>query len=53
MLSSIGKQYRESVLKKSICAEHLSVESYTVIISQQSYLLFWVFRHPLTLSFQA
>ena len=32
------------------CAEHLTVESYTVIICKQSYL---VFHHPLTLSFQA
>jgi len=35
------------------CAEHLTVESYTVVICQQSYLLLSVFRHPLTLSFQA
>ena len=36
-------------------AEHLTVESYTIIISQQSYLLSYllllVFHHPLTLSF--
>jgi len=36
-----------------ICAEHLTVESYTVFICQQSYLLLLVFHHPLTLSFQA
>jgi len=35
------------------CAEHLTVESYTVIICQQSYLLLLIFHHPLTLSFQA
>jgi len=34
-------------------AEHLTVESYTVVICQQSYLLLLVFNHPLTLSFQA
>jgi len=34
-------------------AEHLTVESYTVVICQQSYLLLLVFHHPLTLSFQA
>ena len=34
------------------CAEHLTVESYTVIICQQSYLLLSVFHQPLTLSFQ-
>jgi len=33
--------------------EHLTVESYTVVICQQSYLLLLVFHHPLTLSFQA
>ena len=32
------------------CAEHLTVESYTIIISVQSYLLLLVFHHPLTLS---
>ena len=35
------------------CAEHLTVESYTIIISLQSYLLSYlllVFHHPLTLS---
>ena len=32
------------------CAEHLTVESYTIIISLQSYLLLLVFHHPLTLS---
>ena len=32
------------------CAEYLTVESYTVVICQRSYL---VFHHPLTLSFQA
>jgi len=36
------------------CAEHLTVESYTIIISIQSYLLSYllllVFHHPLTLS---
>ena len=32
------------------CAEHLTVESYTIIISLQSYLLLLVFDHPLTLS---
>jgi len=31
-------------------AEHLTVESYTIIISLQSYLLLLVFHHPLTLS---
>jgi len=31
------------------CAEHLTVESYTIIVSLQSYLLLLVFRHPLTL----
>ena len=31
------------------CAEHLTAESYTVIICQQSYLLLLVFHHPLTL----
>jgi len=31
-------------------AEHLTVESYTVIISLQSYSLLLVFHHPLTLS---
>ena len=30
--------------------EHLTVESYTIIISLQSYLLLLVFHHPLTLS---
>jgi len=35
------------------CAEHLTVESYTVIICQQSYLLLSVSHLPLTLSFQA
>jgi len=34
-------------------AEHLTVESYTVVICQQSYLLLSVFHIPLTLSFQA
>jgi len=33
------------------CVEHLTVESYTVIICQQSYLLLLVFDHPLTHSF--
>ena len=36
-----------------IYAEHLTVESYTIIISLQSYLLSYlllVFHHPLTLS---
>ena len=33
--------------------EHLTVESYTVVICQQSYLLLLVFHYPLTLSFQA
>ena len=36
------------------CAEHLTVESYTIITSLQSYLLSYllllVFHHPLTLS---
>jgi len=36
------------------CAEHFTVESYTIIISLQSYLLSYllllVFHHPLTLS---
>ena len=36
------------------CTEHLTVESYTIIISLQSYLLshllLLVFHHPLTLS---
>ena len=32
------------------CAEHLTVESYTIIISLQSYLLLLVFHHPLTLT---
>ena len=36
------------------CAEHLTVESYTIIVSLQSYLLSYllllVFHHPLTLS---
>ena len=34
------------------CAEHLTVESYTIIISLQSYLLSYLlaFHHPLTLS---
>jgi len=35
------------------CAEHLTVESYTIIIPLQSYLLSYlllVFHHPLTLS---
>ena len=35
------------------CAEHLTVESYTIIIALQSYLLSYlllVFHHPLTLS---
>ena len=39
------------------CAEHLTVESYTIIISLQSYLLSYllllVFHHPLTLSLYA
>ena len=34
-------------------AEHLTVESYTVVICQRSYLLLLVFSHLLTLSFQA
>ena len=34
----------------SSCAEHLTVESYTIIISLQSYLLLLVFHHPRTLS---
>jgi len=34
-------------------AEHLTVESYTVVICQRSYLLLLIFHHPLTLSFQA
>jgi len=32
------------------CAEHLTVESYTITISLQSHLLLLVFHHPLTLS---
>ena len=40
--------------KITLCAEHLTVESYTIIISLQSYLLSYllllVFQHPLTLS---
>jgi len=32
------------------CAEHLTVESYTITISLQSYLLLLVFHQPLTLS---
>ena len=32
------------------CAEHLTVESYTIIISLQSHLLLLVFHHPFTLS---
>jgi len=39
---------------EGVCAEHLTVESYTIIISLQSYLLshllLLVFHHPLTLS---
>jgi len=35
------------------CEQHLTVESYTVIIFQQSYLLLLVFHHPLTLSFHS
>ena len=39
------------------CAEHLTLESYTIIISLQSYLLSYllllVFHHPLTLSLYA
>ena len=35
------------------CAEHLTVDSYTIIISLQSYLLLLVFHHPLTLSVYA
>jgi len=34
-------------------AEHLTIESCTVVICQQSYLLLLVFHHPLILSFQA
>ena len=35
------------------CSERLTVESYTVVIYQQSYLLLLVFHHLFTLSFQA
>ena len=35
------------------CAKRLIVESFTVIICQQSYLRLLVFHHTLTLSFQA
>jgi len=34
-------------------AEHITVESYTVVICQQSYILLLVFHHPLILAFQA
>ena len=40
----------EQCLRCVSCAEHLTVESYTIIISLQSYLLLLVFHHPLTLS---
>jgi len=36
------------LLKEQV--RHLTVESYTIIISLQSYLLLLVFHHPLTLS---
>ena len=35
-----------------ICAKHLTIESYTVFICQQSYLLLLLFHHPHPLSFQ-
>jgi len=35
------------------CAEYSTVESYTVVICQQSCLILLVFHHPLTLSFHA
>jgi len=36
-------QSKVLITERDSCAEHLAVESYTVVICQQSYLLFWYF----------
>ena len=60
LAGAIAYSYRVIVLSYRVrgvggsCVEHLTVESYTIIISLQSYLLSYllllVFHHPFTLS---